>query len=105
MRLIIPLINLELDFFLKTDASFVRVGAVLKQYFGETKLEHPLSFFRRALTSTERYYSVYDLEMFAVVRTVEHFRVYLFSLELLLRLDHATLDNLLKRNLLLTKRV
>lgn len=64
-----------------------------------------MSFFSRALTTTERNYSFYELGMFAGVRAVEHFRVYLLGKMFLLRTDHAELVNLLNRDLPPTTRV
>ena len=78
---------------------------MLKQVFADTKLEHPVGFFSRALTGSERNYSVYELEMYAVVRAVEYFRMFLLGKEFLLRSDHAALVNLLKRDLPPTTRV
>lgn len=86
--------NLENDFILKTDASLVAVGAVLKQAFSDTSLKHSVAFLSCALTSTRLNYTVYELKMYAVVRAVEHFRVYLLGREFLLRTDHAALINL-----------
>ena len=93
------------DFILETDASRVALGAVLKQKFDDTNLEHPVGFFSRSLTGSERNYVAYELEMYAVVRAVEHFRVFLLGKEFLLRTDHAALRNLLKRDLPPTTRV
>ncbi len=43
--------------------------------------------------------------MYAVVRSVEHFRIFLLGKEFLLRTDHAALRNLLRRDLPPTTRV
>ena len=43
--------------------------------------------------------------MYAVVRAVEHFRMFLLGKEFLLRTDHAALRNLLRRDLPPTTRV
>ena len=104
----LPLIKLpdpEHDFVLETDASKVAVGAVLKQFFDSVGGEFPVAFFSRALTLTERNYSAYELEMYAVVRAVERFRVYLLGKPFLLRTDHLALLNLLKRDLPPTTRI
>ena len=95
----------EHDFILETDASRVAVGAVLKQRFLDTGLEHPVGFFSRALTGSERNYGAYELEMYAVVRAVEHFRMFLLGRDFLLRTDHAALGKLLRRDLPPTSRV
>ena len=95
----------ERDFILETDGSRITLGAVLKQKFDDTGLEHPVGFFSRCLTGSERNYVAYELEMYAVVRAVEHFRMFLLGKEFLLRTDHLALRNLLQRDLLLTTRV
>lgn len=58
---------------LKTDASTIAVRAVLTQQFIKTNLEHPVGFFSRELFGFEFNYSVYELEMYVVVRAAEHF--------------------------------
>ncbi len=64
------------DFILETDGSRIALGAVLKQKFDDTGLEHPVGFFSRSLTVSERNYFVSELEIYAVVLAVEHFRMY-----------------------------
>ena len=78
---------------------------MLKQRFDDTGLEHPVGFFSRSLTCSERNYVAYELEMYAVVRAVEHFRMFILGKEFLLRTDHAALRNLLRRDLPPTTRV
>ena len=43
--------------------------------------------------------------MYAVVRAVEHFRMFLLGKEFLLRTDHSALSNLLRKDLPQTTRV
>jgi hypothetical protein len=83
----------------------VAVKAVLKHKFLDTKLEHLVALFSRALSGSKNNFSVYKLEMYAVVRAVEHFRIYLLGSPFYLRTDHAAVMNLLKRDLPLTTRV
>ena len=97
--------NVDNDFILETDASHTAVGAVLKQLFTDTGLEHPVGFFSRALSGSERNYGAYELEMYAVVRAMEHFRMFLVGKSFLLRTDHAALAKLLRRDLPPTSRV
>ena len=73
--------------------------SVLKQKFDETVLEHPVGFFSKSFTGSERNYIAYELEMFTVVRAVEHFRMFLLGKEFLLLTDHSALRNLLQRDL------
>ena len=102
---IVRLPDPERPFILETDGSRVAVGADLKQRFDDTGLEHPVGFFSRALTGIERNYAAYDVELYAVVRAVEHFRMFLLNREFLLQTDHAALRNLLWRDLPPTTRV
>ena len=81
------------------------IGAVLKQRFDDTGLEYPVGFFSRALTGSERNYAAYELVMYAVVRAIEHFRMFLLGREFLLRTDHAEHAKLLRRDLPPTARV
>ena len=64
-----------------------------------------MGFFSRALSGSERNYAAYELEMYAVVRVIEHFRMILLGREFLLLKDHAALAKLLRRNLPPTIRV
>ena len=97
--------DFQQDFVLETDGSRTAIGAVLKQRFEDTGLEHPVGFFSRALSGPERNYAAYELELYAVVRVVEHFRMFLLGREFLLRTDHAALRNMLRRDLPPTSRV
>ena len=102
---IVRLPDSQRDFILETDNSRVAFGRVHKQRFEDTGLEHPVGFFNRALTGSERNYAAYKLELYAVVRAVENFRMFLLGREFLLRTDHAALRNLLRRDLPSTSRV
>ena len=74
----------ERPFILETDGSRVAVGAVLIQRFDDTGLEHSIGFFLMAHTGLERNYAVYKVELYAVVRAVEHFKMFLLGKEFLL---------------------
>ena len=54
-------------------------SGTFKQKFDDTGLEHPVGFKSRFLTGSERNYVAYELEMYAVVRAVEHFRMFLLG--------------------------
>ena len=90
---------------METDGSRIALGTVLKQKVDDTGLEHQVGFFSSSLTSSERNYDAYEQEMYAVVRAVEHFRMFLLGEEFLLRTDHFAIRNLLRRNLPQTIRV
>ena len=102
---VVRLPDVDGEFILETDGSKVAVGAVLKQQYDDTGLEHPVGFFSRALSGSERNYAAYELVMYAVFRAVEHFRMFLLGREFLLRTDHAALAKLLRRDLPPTTRV
>ncbi len=72
---------------------------MLKQRFDDTGFEHPVGFSSRALTGSERNYAAYEVELHAMVRAVEHFRMFLLENEFLLRSDNAALRNLLRSDL------
>ena len=71
----------ERYFILETDGSRVAVGAGLKQRFDDADLEHPVGLLSRALTGSERNYAAYEVELYAVVRAIEHFRIFLLGKE------------------------
>lgn len=60
---IIRILEVKTDFVLETDESETAVGAVFKQQFEDTDLEHPVSFFNKALSESVKNYSAYELEM------------------------------------------
>ena len=92
-------------FIFETDGSRVDFRTILNQRFDHTGLEHPVGFFSRALTGSQRNYAAYEVELYAMVRAVEHFRMLLLGKEFLLRTDHAALRNLHRKNLSQTTRV
>ena len=61
------------DFILETDASINRLGAVLSQTQEDGKV-HPVAYASRALSLTERNYTITELETLAVVWAVTDFR-------------------------------
>ena len=68
--------NFEVDFFLETDASARGLGAILSQCQNDGIL-HPVAIASRALSCTERNYSITELETLAVVWAMQHIRPYL----------------------------
>jgi RNase H-like domain found in reverse transcriptase/Reverse transcriptase (RNA-dependent DNA polymerase)/Integrase zinc binding domain/Chromo (CHRromatin Organisation MOdifier) domain len=85
-------------FFLSTDASAYGVGAVLSQE-GElnprTKkpTQHPIAYYSATFTPTERNYDIYERELLAVLKALEHWRPHLAATEIPVTVltDHANL--------------
>lgn len=79
------------QFVLQTDGSSRGIGAMLyQQVHGKTKV---ISCISRKLKPAERNYSAAELEVLAVVWSLEKFREYLFRRPFLLRTDHKALTS------------
>ena len=74
---------------LMTDASDTAVGAVLQQHIKGSW--HPISFFSKKMTATEKRYSTFDRELLAVYLAIKHFRHFLEGREFHVFTDHKTL--------------
>nr|GEU92848.1 hypothetical protein [Tanacetum cinerariifolium] len=75
-------------FELHTDASKVVIGEVLSQG------GRPIAYFSEKLTEPKSRYTTYDLEFYAVVQAVKHWRHYLFNKEFVLFTDHDSLRHI-----------
>jgi hypothetical protein len=49
---------------------------------------HPIAYFSEKLNDARNWYSTYDLELYALVQTIKHWRHYLIHQEFLLFTDH-----------------
>ena len=78
------------------DASKQGLGAVLQQ--NEETSWKPIAYASRFLTDFEANYSINELELLAVVWSVEHFNNYVYRIEFELLSDHKALKNVLKAN-------
>jgi hypothetical protein len=63
-------------FELEVDASGFAMGAVLLQKKEDGK-KHLIAYYLKTLSTAERNYNVYDLELLAIVNTLDHWRPYL----------------------------
>jgi hypothetical protein len=63
-------------FELEVDASGFAMGAVLLQKKADGK-KHPIAYYSKTLSTVERNYDVYDLELLAIVNALDHWRPYL----------------------------
>ncbi|XP_042483120.1 uncharacterized protein LOC122063484 [Macadamia integrifolia] len=71
-----------------TDASHIGLGGVLIQE------GHPIAFYSEKLNDAKRRYSTYDLELYAVIQVLRHWRHYLIGKEFILYTDHEALKHL-----------
>ena len=78
------------------DASKQGVGAVLQQC--EENQWKPISYASRFLTELETKYSMNELELLAVVWSVEHFENYVYGVRFGVVSDHKALQSVLKSN-------
>jgi hypothetical protein len=63
-------------FKLEVDASGFAMGAVLLQKKEDGK-KHPIAYYSKTLSTAERNYDIYDLELLAIVNALDHWRQYL----------------------------
>jgi hypothetical protein len=85
-------------FFLATDASAYGVGAILSQegdFNARTKkfIQQPIAYYSATFTPTERNYDIYERELLAVIKALEHWRPHLAATEepVTVLTDHANL--------------
>ncbi|GKA17639.1 putative nucleotidyltransferase, ribonuclease H [Tanacetum coccineum] len=69
----------------KTDASIIRVRAVLSQE------GHLVAFFSEKLSEARRKWTTYELEFYAIVWAVKHWEQHFFPQEFVLQTDHEAL--------------
>jgi len=78
-----------LEYILDTDASDQNVGAVLSQV--QEGREVVVAYYSKSLSLTEQNYCTTRKELLAVIKSVKHFRPYLYGRRFQLRMDHASL--------------
>src|SRR6201992_4299579 len=69
-------VNPEKPYILETDASNYAYGAILSQKQEDSKI-HPIAFLSKSISPAEKNYDIYDKEMLAVVKALQHWRQYL----------------------------
>ena len=85
---ILVLPDFSLPFELHCDASKLGIGGVLSQQ------NRPVAFFSEKLAGARGRYSTYDVEFYAIVQAVKHWRHYLVHREFILYTDHDALRHL-----------
>ena len=85
--------RLDQQFEIEVDASGFAIGAVLMQR-DETGKRHPIAYFSATLTEAKRNYDIYELELYAIVRALRHWRSFVAGSphEILIYTDHANLQ-------------
>jgi len=66
--------NRDLPFLVETDSSNFAIGAILSQASQKDNEIHPIAFFSRSLTATEKNYPIYDKELLSIVEALEQWR-------------------------------
>ena len=87
--------SFDRDFVIETDASVKGIGAILSQKQDNGKL-HPVAFASRALSQSEKNYSITELETLAVVWAISHFHSYLYGHCVTVYTDHSAVRAVLE---------
>lgn len=81
--------NFNESFILVTDASKLGIGGILSQL--NNGFERPIAYFSKKLNKAQSNYSATELELFAVVEGIKHFRCYLYGRKFTIITDHRPL--------------
>ncbi|CCO37087.1 Retrotransposable element Tf2 155 kDa protein type 1 [Rhizoctonia solani AG-1 IB] len=80
-------------YFLETDASGAALGSVLSQRQEDGRL-HPIGYLSESFKGAEQNYDTHDKELLAIIRSFEHWRIYLEGtiLPVTIFTDHCNLE-------------
>jgi hypothetical protein len=86
--------NPEEPYYLETDASGVALGAILSQK-GQDGRMHPIAFLSESFTPPQRNYDTHDKELLAIIRSLEHWRLYMEGtlIPIIVYTDHRNLQS------------
>ena len=82
--------DVDLPFVLDTDASNEGIGAVLSQV--HEGHERVIGYYSKRLDKCQRQYCTTRRELLAIVKSIAHFRPYLYGQHFTLRADHSSLQ-------------
>lgn len=88
---VLPLLDFDRHFYIKTDASELGIGAVLLQD------SHPITYFSKKLGPRCRVAFTYHKELYTIVEAVQKWRQYLLGWEFIIRSDQKSLKELLQQ--------
>ena len=83
-----PKFDLGAELILETDASQIGLGAVLSQMHDDGE-QHPIAYASRSFDTSEKNYSITELETLAVVWAARYFRPYLLGHKTIVFTDHS----------------
>lgn len=81
--------DFKLPFIIQCDSSNFAIGACLSQQFEDA--EHPVAYYSRVLSKTERNYSTTERELLAILDAVYNFRSYVEGSKFTVVTDHSSL--------------
>src|SRR5579859_5624786 len=83
----------SLPVILEADASDFALGAIISQRGPKNGVLHPITFYSRKFNWVELNYEIYDKEMLAIVKMMDHYQLYFEGLghQSTLFLDHRNL--------------
>ena len=84
------------DFTVYTDASYAGLGGILTQ-MDDDEGEYAIAYTSRKLKDAETRFSVYEIEMLAIIHAVQEFRCYIHGSRFTLVTDACPLTNLLSQ--------
>jgi hypothetical protein len=91
--------NWEKTFHVHVDASTIALGAILAQP-GTWELDHPIAFFSKKLSKSEKNYNTIEREGLAMVYVLQKFRHYLLGKYFRMFTDHSSLKYLVNKPVL-----